>query len=243
MDYQQSHGVEIVSSTHSPYVLRNTVKRIISGASNSLLIAGPFYDRYFFGLLGDYARKGLDIGLIVGTYRDYQIKDWVVDAMSYFEGLSHEMRWKIDGPFCTPNLHYKMLIGQDIGLCGSLNLTGTAMNYNLEIGMVVRGSNVEVLRDIYQRTLRLPRTIEWTRLKDYHGYPPNKTIIFEVERIRKCISEVYQSNRNCPIHKANLKKAIVRLGFPEHLVISAIKEMLMQNELYSPNSNDFVRLV
>lgn len=243
LENQQSGDVKIVSSIHSPYVLRNTVKRIIEGASNSLLIAGPYYDRYFFGLLGDYARKGLDIGLIVGTYRDYQIKDWVIDAVNYFEGLSQNMRWEIYGPFCTPQLHYKMLIGQNVGLCGSLNYTGTAMNYNLEIGILVRGPQVEVLRDIYQRTVRLPRTIEWNKLKDYHGYPPKKTIKFEIERIRKRILEVYESNLHCPIHKANLKNYIVRLGFPEHLVIGTIKEMLRQNELYSPNSNDFVRPV
>lgn len=232
--------IKIVSSVDSPYILREEVKQIVREAKDHILIAAPYSDRNFWSFLGDHAQKGIDIGLVVGTDKDYQMRDWVIDAMNYFEGLSQRMGWNIDGPYCVPRLHYKMLIGHDKGICGSLNPTGAAINYNLEIGLVVQGSYVEILRDIYQHTVKLPRAWEWNKLKDYHGYPPSRVTKFE--RIRKCIFMMYDGNGGRSIHKAVLKNMVVRAtGESEHDVIRVINRMLyVTHELYSPNNNDFV---
>lgn len=131
-----------------------TLLQLVVGARRTLRLAAPFIDRSGLGFIGD--------ALAAATSRDVHLEILLPTRSTHADDALDELKMTIrtsGAPanfevsrlrFDAPWAHLKVLLADSVaGYIGSANVTGAGLaGHNLELGVLVRGSEVAVVERI-----------------------------------------------------------------------------------------------
>lgn len=226
----------IVSSTDHPFAIKDTFRKYLPDAKESLLICTPYISKDFFDMIRTLP-CGVDTKLLTRKpdAKEGYMFGRTCRAIESLTQIANSLGLELS-IMCKPNLHAKfIIIDKRIVLAGSVNPTSSGMYDNDEILYVFRNSrNVERHIQIFYKLWNCPRNTTWKNVQIYHRYSGYNNYHNVHKKIAESVFGFFHMNDNQPVRKSVLCKNIARQGFNKNFVIDVVKELTRIGKLYEP---------